>query len=333
MLTDLGAPIRAVGGVCLILGATFIAVGGRGIGSAVMPTLIGGVVAIAGLLMVVLPSRVTAAFDRPGRTLVITRRGITGRKQTRDEVDLSKISGVEAAESTGLARPGQTASGTGMFRVEIVLRDGARVPLTSYYSNSPTHATAAAAARAFLGLAPPAPAVGAASPVLPSAERRVPRSSLVFMAVLCSAFVALGAWLFLTEGRRLSNARPVPATVLATDVRSVRSTGRGGTTVTLKPVVLFRYNINGREYTADRVTPLNESRSGQWAYKLIARYPVGATVTAWFDPAHPEQAFLLHEWSLPPLFFVVFPLLLLGLMTFMVLRARRTAAAKSAGGS
>ena len=61
-----------------------------------------------------------------------------------------------------------------------------------------------------------------------------------------------------------------------------------------------------------------------------ARYHPGDTVTAWYDPSHPDQAFLLHEWSILPLVFIAFPLIFIALIAWMTTAARRNAKASQA---
>jgi CHASE1-domain containing sensor protein len=72
--------------------------------------------------------------------------------------------------------------------------------------------------------------------------------------------------------------------------------------------------VNEHEYVGTQVTPINESRSGQWAFKIAARYRPGQATTAWYDPDRPDQAFLLHEASWLPLMFIGMPLGMLGII-------------------
>jgi hypothetical protein len=75
--------------------------------------------------------------------------------------------------------------------------------------------------------------------------------------------------------------------------------------------VVYRYRVQDREYTASRVTPLRESRSGRWASRVTARYEVGGTYTAYYDPGNPEEAFLIRHRSVLPWAFVGMPLVAL----------------------
>jgi len=300
VLADSGADPRMVGVFCLVIGTVFIFVGWSN-AHALSFVVIGAIAALGGIALLLLPGRVTAAFDRTRRTLVITRRSLF-RAPAQEEVDFSKIADV-------VAEPGGMQDRTATWRVTILLKDGARLPLTSIYTSSLAHREAAAAAREFLGLpSPPEPVDALPVRAISAAAQRTSPVMLGCMTVFLMVFVAVGGRLVFVEWHRLNAARPMPATVLSTTVESIRGS-KGG--YTYRPVVTFRYEMNGHVYLGTHVTPISESRSGQWAYNLVARYPVGSTVTAWVDPLDPGDAYLLHEWSFLPLIFVAFPGLVL----------------------
>lgn len=102
---------------------------------------------------------------------------------------------------------------------------------------------------------------------------------------------------------------------------STRGTGvdehRDSDGSTYEPVVVYRYYVNDRAYTASRVTPLRMSRNGRCAHRIVAKYRKGATYTAYYDPADPSEAFLMRTRSILPWAFIVIPgigLLILGLV-------------------
>ena len=72
-------------------------------------------------------------------------------------------------------------------------------------------------------------------------------------------------------------------------------------------MVVYRYRVGDREYTASRVTPLKESRSGGWARRVTARYSVGDSYTAFYDPENPADAFLMRSRSILPWAFIAIP--------------------------
>ncbi len=80
-------------------------------------------------------------------------------------------------------------------------------------------------------------------------------------------------------------------TVLMSSVQS-KHTGRSHT---LYPVVVYVYAVNGQSYQSQRIKAgeqfLNIRVSGQ-AHATVARYPIGATVTVYYDPANPSECAL-----------------------------------------
>jgi Protein of unknown function (DUF3592) len=76
--------------------------------------------------------------------------------------------------------------------------------------------------------------------------------------------------------------------------------------------VVYTYSVEGRAYQSDRYGFLGGSSSGRSGKEaVVARYPPGARVSCWFDPAHPEMAVLSREPSaawlvgLIPLLFLI----------------------------
>ena len=137
------------------------------------------------------------------------------------------------------------------------------------------------------------------------ATARRGRAGLYFMGAFCALFLVIGGVLVVKEQRRLTTYQPVTATVLSTRVQD--HSDSDGTTY--EPVVVYRYRVNDREYTASRVTPLKESRSGGWAHRVTARYQVGNDYTAYYDPTNPTEAFLMRSRSIIPWAFLIIPLI------------------------
>jgi len=140
-------------------------------------------------------------------------------------------------------------------------------------------------------------------------------------------FAVVGAWLMVLQADRLAAWRPVPATVVSSDVIAVRGR-KGGTSY--RPVVVYTYQIAGRTYTSHAVTIITESRGWSWANGLIGRYPPGARTTAYVDPKNPASAYLVHELSFFPIVFVCIPLLFGGLVVLGIRRTTQQAALAAA---
>ncbi|HEX9945088.1 MAG TPA: DUF3592 domain-containing protein [Thermoanaerobaculia bacterium] len=109
---------------------------------------------------------------------------------------------------------------------------------------------------------------------------------------------------------------------------------------TYRPEIVYTYSAGGRTYRSDRYDFFGVWSSGRKGKEeIVARYPPGARVTCWFDPANPEEAVLsrelglLHLLGLLPLIFVFVGL---GGLVWTVRagrRARALAAAPVAAGS
>jgi hypothetical protein len=54
---------------------------------------------------------------------------------------------------------------------------------------------------------------------------------------------------------------------------------------------------------------MEASRSGSWAYDVVARYDIGKLTTAYYDSNDPSQAFLLHEYTFFPYLLMLFPMI------------------------
>ena len=79
--------------------------------------------------------------------------------------------------------------------------------------------------------------------------------------------------------------------VLISSVQSRRS----GRSITTFPVVIYQYDVNGQSYQSQTIKAgeqfLNVRVSGQ-AQATVARYPIGASVTVYYNPANPAESAL-----------------------------------------
>jgi hypothetical protein len=318
IIRDSAITLRAFGGFLVALGAFVTWVGvtqdprGR-IG--VFPTALGSLLGLAGVLLVALPSRKTFAFSKGERFFVIARERF-GRVE-RQTIPLRDIADVSVDES-------RSSEGGSTYRVVMTLADQRRVPWTSYYTSGYASKRAVVElVREFLEFAP-SPALGSAGPTTTSErDARRARLGLFAMGAFCCVFLGVGMTLLAKEQKRLSLFQPVTATVLSTRVQE-HSDSDGST---YEPVVVYRYRVNDREYTASRVTPLKSSRSGRWAHRIIARYAVGTTYTAYYDPDEPSEAFLLRRRSVLPWAFIGVPLVAM-LVIAVGIRGTRDLAAR-----
>jgi hypothetical protein len=295
IIRDNALGLRVFGGVLLILVAVVYGIGlaqdTDGNVSTLM-TLLGAGFAAVGLSMLVLPWRKTFAFSKGERVFIMAKQRF-GRVE-RDTIPLRDIADVSVEEST--------SSEGGTYRVTITLADQRRIPWTSYYSSglAPKRAMVDVV-RDFLQLDPNPRLGSGALTAKDEADIRKGRVGLYVMGAFCCLFLAIGGTLVAKEHRRLTTYEPVTATVLSARVQD--HSDSDGTTY--EPVIAYRYRVNGREYTASRVTPLKESRSGRWAHRVTARYEVGNNYTAYYDPANPGEAFLQRSRSIIPWAFLL----------------------------
>ena len=111
---------------------------------------------------------------------------------------------------------------------------------------------------------------------------------LVFLGIWCAFLLLFDSILLATAwmtGDAATRFVEVRAEILESEVRYESESYR--------PFVRYRYSIDGTEHVGDRVGFMvwGSSDPGM-AEEIVARYPVGATVTAWADPDEPGEAVL-----------------------------------------
>ena len=132
-------------------------------------------------------------------------------------------------------------------------------------------------------------------------------------------FLYMGATQFLLQRRLLANARPVDAEIIKSEVRTGstsdtdRRVARDNSTVTHRPDVLFRYEVDGVSYVSDLLRPnviVRTYASREAAAVDLAEFPVGARVKALVDARTPDKAFLIAEKGSGPIVFLILGVLL-----------------------
>lgn len=132
----------------------------------------------------------------------------------------------------------------------------------------------------------------------------------VAVALLISiGLIGYGGYTYVNQSDALSNSVKVNATVDSTGVREVDGGRRSG--VEYKPQVSFSYMYDGDDYSSENVYPegLAPSYNTEDAAKLSISE--GDDVTAYVEKDSPENAFLKHEASNKPLYFVGFGILVI----------------------
>lgn len=129
----------------------------------------------------------------------------------------------------------------------------------------------------------------------------------VIFVLQAVALAVVGAVLAQRQHLLIRRAEPVTATVLSSQVLS-RSSKNG---VTYYPAITYQYTVQSRTRTADRVFPLPirvSTSNRRWAEGIVADYPVGRKVPAYYDPQNPDRAFLVRRHDFFPYMLVLIPL-------------------------
>ncbi len=117
--------------------------------------------------------------------------------------------------------------------------------------------------------------------------------------IIVPVLVIGGVGFFIYKRSQQSNAARQAAqswlsttgTVLMSSVQSRRS---GNSTSTF-PVVVYQYEVNGKTHQSQTIKAgeqfMNVRILGQ-AHATAARYPIGANVTVYYNPAHPAESAL-----------------------------------------
>jgi hypothetical protein len=130
----------------------------------------------------------------------------------------------------------------------------------------------------------------------------------------------------LEEHSRLERYRSVPAVVLgATIERRPGKAAQSGPTYV--PRVVYRYLVDGRAYLGQQVSPREVGGTEGWARRHAAEYHAGQRVSAYYDPAAPDRAFLDRRGmpALTATFFLPVPILAFAIVVAATARARRLA--------
>ncbi len=144
--------------------------------------------------------------------------------------------------------------------------------------------------------------------VEPQKKKMSPRQArwfgIIFSGFAC-IFIAVGIGIAAAQAGKLTGYQAIPATVTGAEVQ----TKRGSKSRTYAPVVHFTYLVDGTAHTAHTPFALETSSSGSWAEEVVGRYHAGQQVTAWYNPAAPDQAYLERAVDVFPYLFILFPML------------------------
>ena len=136
-----------------------------------------------------------------------------------------------------------------------------------------------------------------------------------------AVFAGVGGFLYLETGEAVDTYEPTNATVVSSHVEE--TTADAEDTPTYRPAITYEYTVEGETYRSSNVLPgpgLTSRSDRGWAQGVVADHPEGATVTAYYDPENPSNAFLVkNQQRLFPLAFagVGVVVVLFGVGTFL----------------
>lgn len=123
---------------------------------------------------------------------------------------------------------------------------------------------------------------------------------LVFGGVFAAAILGLilfAAAVKMKEARAAQTWQTARGKITRSEIRANRKRDiEGRPQVRSAPSIAYEYSVNGKRYTGERIS-LGENIPESDFESLLRRYPVGADVTVYYDPADPRRAVL--ERTLP----------------------------------
>lgn len=124
---------------------------------------------------------------------------------------------------------------------------------------------------------------------------------------VAAIFIGIGAYLAVSQDAVIRNARSTSAVIESSDVKVTSYRKDGRTRTRRSAEIKYRYRVDGQWKQGEHTHP-GMTTSGS-ADDLVARFPAGKEVTAWYDKRDPAHAFLVKEHDFGPYLFVLFPML------------------------
>jgi len=106
----------------------------------------------------------------------------------------------------------------------------------------------------------------------------------------------IGTQRLLLQVRQVEGFRPIPAEVVDRGVRAAEENR-------FLPFVAYRFSLGGEVLRTDQLFSRRVSMSQETAELAIAPYAIGQAVTAYYNPAAPEQTFLRLNLAFGPYVF------------------------------
>lgn len=120
----------------------------------------------------------------------------------------------------------------------------------------------------------------------------------IVLFLLCTALPFVAVFWFLARQKQKANAvQQASQTWRTTNGKVIKSRVEvtGGDTASVKPRVIYEYEVWGRVYQNDQIRAGDKfwsMRSSQSAYDVIDQYPVGMDVMVFYNPDDPAESAL-----------------------------------------
>lgn len=119
-------------------------------------------------------------------------------------------------------------------------------------------------------------------------------SSITVIVAVPFVLVALGlAWAGVRGQRRAQNVKNWPTTtgrILSATTELRRRSGKSG--YAPYPNILYEYTVGGQKFVSNRVSVGMDMGGSLYTPRVLARYPVGATVQVYYNPEAPADSVL-----------------------------------------
>jgi hypothetical protein len=125
----------------------------------------------------------------------------------------------------------------------------------------------------------------------------------IFILSACAMFPTLLIVAIIVKFWEVHKAKSWPSTtgkVVISEVQALKKEpgdlghNMGDTNITNEPRVEYNFQVDGRTYRGRRVT-IREKTADFELEPILARYPVGASVTVYYDPTNPQNAVLERD--------------------------------------
>lgn len=124
---------------------------------------------------------------------------------------------------------------------------------------------------------------------------------------VAAIFIAVGVYFVVAQDRLIRNARSTTAVIESSQVKTETYRKDGRTRTRTSAEIRYRYRVDGQWKEGMNTHPgLTSSGSAE---DLVAQFPTGKQVTAWYDKRDPSSAFLIKRYDFAPYLFILFPMI------------------------